>query len=69
MRQCDIVLRHLRDHGSITAAEAVYEYGIMRLGARVADLKKAGVPIVSEFERGINRYGERVCYCRYRILQ
>ena len=33
--QCDRILRHLRDHGSITAIEAFSEYGILRLAAQV----------------------------------
>lgn len=36
--QCDRILRHLRDYGSITGAEAVSEYGIYRLASRITDL-------------------------------
>ena len=44
MTQTDRVLRHLQDYGSITPHEALAEYGIMRLGARIWDLKKQGHP-------------------------
>ena len=32
MTQCERILRHLRDYGSITQAEAMTEYGCYRLG-------------------------------------
>lgn len=35
--QCERILRHLQDYGSITQAEAVTEYGCYRLGARIWD--------------------------------
>lgn len=35
MTQTEQVLRHLQDYGSITPVEAMAEYGIMRLGARI----------------------------------
>ena len=34
MTQCERILRHMRDYGGITQAEAFTEYGISRLGAR-----------------------------------
>lgn len=42
MNQCETILRHLRDYGSITSLEAMQEYGIMRLASRISDLKKIG---------------------------
>lgn len=44
MTQCERILRHLQDYGSITQAEAVTEYGCYRLGARIWDLKAQGYP-------------------------
>lgn len=67
MNQCETILRHLRDYGSITSLEAMQEYGIMRLASRVSDLKKAGVAIRAETVSGQNRYGERTCFARYSI--
>lgn len=52
MTQCERILRHLQDYGSITQAEAVTEYGCYRLGARIWDLKAQGVPIKSETVTG-----------------
>lgn len=45
MTQCDRILRHLESGGSLTAAQAMQEYGIYRLASRINDLKKRGVPI------------------------
>lgn len=69
MTQCERILRHLQDYGSITQAEAVTEYGCYRLGARIWDLKAQGVPIKSETVIGKNWYGERTCFARYSIIK
>lgn len=69
MTQCERILRHLQDYGSITQAEAVTEYGCYRLGARIFDLKARGVPIRSETVTGKNRYGERTCFARYSLAK
>lgn len=42
MTQNEMILNHLRDHGSITPQEAMARYGCMRLGARIWDLKREG---------------------------
>ena len=41
MKQKDLVLSHLMK-GTITSMEAIYAYGITRLAARVADLRRDG---------------------------
>lgn len=69
MTQNDMILEHFRQIGSITAAEAMQKYGIGRLAARIADLRKAGYKIVSEDVKGRNRYGRRIKYARYMIAQ
>lgn len=69
MTQCERILRHLQDYGSITQAEAVTEYGCYRLGARIWDLKAQGVPIRSERVTGKNRYDEPVSFSRYSIVK
>ena len=42
--------------------DALRQYGVMRLGARIYDLKKMGVPIVREMV-----YEDGVGYARYRL--
>ena len=67
MTQNDKILRHLEQHGSITPLEAYERYGIMRLGARIYDLKRMGYKITGISVDGVNRCGERVRYARYTL--
>ena len=45
--QCERILRHLRDYGSITQGEAYSEYGITTLASRIHDLMKSCSPVSS----------------------
>lgn len=63
----EMILSHLKAHGSITALEAINEYGILRLGARIYDLKSAGWPIKTDMETSKNRFGVPVRYARYSL--
>jgi hypothetical protein len=65
--QCDRILRHLKDFGSITSLEAISEYGILRLASRIADIKRRGVKITRDTVRGVNRYGEATHYAVYSL--
>lgn len=65
--QCERILRHLKDYGSITSMEAMNEYGIMRLAARINDLRAQGIDIASEVKTGKNRYGEDTHFSVYRL--
>lgn len=67
MTQCERILRHLEDYGSIDPMTAIREYGCMRLASRIADLKDMGYEIVAERTKGTNRYGEQTSYCTYRL--
>jgi hypothetical protein len=64
MTQREKILRHLQQFGSITPVEALREYGIMRLAARVAELAEDH-PIESMLDKGRNRFGEPVRFSRY----
>ena len=65
--QCDMILHHLKTHGSISHREAEQEYGIARLAARIADLRAQGVVIVSEIVTGKNRHDKTVHYAVYKL--
>ena len=67
--QCDRILRHLKDYGSITSLEAVNEYGIMRLASIINDLRAQGIAIVSEVRTGKNRYGEDTHFAVYKLKE
>lgn len=65
--QCDTILQHMEKFGSITAKEAMDEYGCMRLSARIKDLRDNGVAIKSETATGKNRYGQTTHYAVYSL--
>ena len=67
--QCDRILRHMKDYGSITSLEAMNEYGIMSLASRINDLRAEGIAIVSEVKTGKNRYGETTHFAVYRLAE
>jgi len=46
--QCEKILRYMELHGSITARQALNECGVMRLAARIHDLREAGHDIRME---------------------
>lgn len=66
--QKERIIKYLQDFGSITPLQALADLGIMRLGARIWDLKKDGWPIVKETKCSENRYGEPTRYANYRLV-
>jgi len=69
MTQKERIRKYLDDFGSITPLQAMADLGIMRLGARIWEMVRAGEPIVTEWETGHNRYGQATRYARYRSAQ
>lgn len=65
--QNEKVLNYMKDFGSITPLQALGDLGVMRLGARIYDLKSSGHQIKSRMVTSENRYGERVSYAEYRL--
>ena len=57
MTQCDIVLWHLQNVGTLTRAQAMLEYGIVELPARIVELKRLGHNITSTKGTSKNRFG------------
>ena len=47
-RQCDEIIRFMKDFGGITSAEAMADLGVYRLASRIHDIRKEGVKIKSE---------------------
>ena len=68
INQNDRIIRHLKDYKTITSWEAIQEYGVTRLSARIRDIKDMGYNIDSEWMYDINRYGESVKYKRYELV-
>ena len=65
MTQRDMIVQYMQDTGSITPLDALREFGCMRLGARIFDLRKSGIEIRRVLEQRENRYGKRVSFARY----
>ena len=64
------ILRYMEEFGSITPVDALREFGCMRLGARIWDLKnKYGYIIRTEIEAAVNRFGETIRYARYYLVK
>lgn len=57
MTQRDIILWHLQNAGTLTRAQALSEYGIIELPARIVELKKLGYNITSTRGSSVNRFG------------
>lgn len=70
MTQKEMVMQYMKDEGSITPWEAIKEFGITRLGARIWELKNEdGVEINVKLESQKNRYGKTVSYARYSLVK
>ena len=67
MTQTEKVLEHMKQYGSITATEAMNEYGIFRLASRISDMKKSGVPVRKRMIKAKNRFDEPVCFAEYSL--
>jgi hypothetical protein len=62
MSQNAMILRHLKRGEWISPLQALRRYGCFRLGARIYDLKKRGIPIVKAVETD-----GRKRWARYRL--
>ena len=65
MTQKEKVLDHLQRHGKITDLEAYRDYAIRRLGARIWDLRDAGIKIRTENTKAKNRFGQITTFATY----
>lgn len=60
---------HLQAHGAITPLEALNLYGCFRLGARIWELRRAGIRIKTQKVSVETRAGHRSEIARYVILK
>lgn len=65
MTQTERILKYMQETGAITQLDAMEEFGCMRLGARIYDLRKEGHKIAKQTVTGKNRYGETVSFAKY----
>ena len=66
--QCELILRYMDEHGSITSLEAMKNFGCMRLASRITDLRKRGYMIVRNMVTMFNEDGSyRGHYAEYHL--
>jgi hypothetical protein len=65
MTQTDLIFDHLKRQGSITPQEALRHYSVMRLAARVQELREAGYQIETVMVSR-RRKGQLVRFAEYR---
>ena len=68
MTQKEMVLKYMKDFGSITPWQAIKDLGCTKLSTRVSELiNKDGFQINKETVYAKNRYGKRTSYTRYSL--
>ena len=63
------VLKHLQTYGTITSIEAINLFGATRLSAIIFNLRKKGYNIISVDKVTKDKYGHRVPYSEYTLVQ
>lgn len=67
--QRTMVLKHLREHGSITSMEAFQLYGITRLSSIIHHFRVRGINIGTIMVSGKTRYGDSCKYAKYVLVK
>lgn len=65
----DRILEYMKKGHTITALECQKLFGTLRLGAYIHNLKKDGYTITSETVKGKNRYGDKISWSKYKLIQ
>lgn len=65
-----LIREHLLNGGSITALEALRDFGCYRLASRISDLRSEGIAISKTMEDSISKVtGKPVRFARYYLAQ
>ena len=67
--QEQMILNYIKEHGSITNIEAVYNLGIAQCPARIFGLKRKGVNIATRKKKVVDRYNQSKTVVEYYIKQ
>lgn len=65
--QNERIIEYIKENGGITQFEATAELGVLRLPSRINDLKNLGYPVVDEWVKVKNRFGETCNVKRYSL--
>ena len=66
--QKELIIKYLKDFGSISSWEAYAELGITQLGARIFELKEKGYVFKKERVKRLNRYGREIAFDKYSLV-
>ncbi|NLF35490.1 MAG: hypothetical protein GX585_05950 [Clostridiales bacterium] len=69
MNQNKLILDALKEGKEVTPQFAMREFGVMRLGSRIYDLRRMGHPIATEMKEGTNRYGRKIQFASYKLME
>lgn len=67
--QTSEIIRHMREHGSITQKEATENFGNRRLSSIIHGLRDRGYNIKTIMHEGKNRFGSHMVYAEYVLEQ
>ena len=66
--QKDLILKYIKDFGSISSWDAYKDLGVTQLGTRIFELKQKGYVFSKERIKTKNRYGNDSHYDKYRLI-
>lgn len=67
--QKQMVIEHLRKHGTINLVVAYEDYGIAALHSRISDLRREGHNIETIWHTKKNRYGKKIRVFDYKLIK
>lgn len=67
--QNEMILRYMREHHSITQAEATQHCACTRLPSRIYDLRRAGHIIIDNVCEAPNRFGKMTRFKEYMLVK
>lgn len=65
MTQKEMIVKYIKDFGSISPMEAFSDLGITKLATRISELIRDGETIHKCPEQRVNRYGKKCHFMRY----
>lgn len=69
INQRDLILEYIKKFGSITSWDAYSDLGITQFATRVKELKEQGYKFKTTWESRKNRYGKKVDFKRYFLVE
>ena len=67
MTQAERIIEYMRTYGEITPVDALRDLSVMRLAARIADIKAMGYKVKSRTVASKNRFGEKIHFTAYSL--